>query len=96
MIAVTASLRAKPGSEADLERLLRDLAEKVTASEKGCREYRAARAQHDPRLYLLFERYDDEEALADHANAEHYREAIGELMDCLEGRPRLVLYETLE
>jgi quinol monooxygenase YgiN len=96
VIAVTALFRAKRGQESQLERVLRELAQKVRDAEPGCLFYRAARSQHDRQLYLLIERYTDEEALAAHANSEHSRAATPALMECLEERPEVSLFEELE
>jgi len=96
MLSMTALLRAKKGEEAALERVLCDLARQVAQNEPGCLLYRAARSKHDPQLYVLIERYRDEDALAAHANAEHYREAVPALMACLEGRPEIALFDELE
>ena len=96
MIAVTALLKAKRGQEDQLEHVLRELGQKVRGAEPGCLLYRAARSQHDRQLYLVIERYADEEALAAHANSEHNRDATPELMKCLEERPEISLFEELE
>jgi quinol monooxygenase YgiN len=96
VIAVTALLKAKPGQEGELERVLCELAQKVRDAEPDCLLYRVARSQHDRQLYALIERYTDEEALAAHANSEHNREATPALMECLEARPEIALFEELE
>lgn len=96
MVAVTALLRAKEGREQELEALLRELAGAVASNEPGCASWWPVRSKHDSRLYLLIERYTDDGALADHANAEHYVEAIPGLMDCLEGPPQLALFDDLD
>ena len=96
MVAVTALLRAKKGSEAALERILRELSESVREQEPDCLLYRAARSQHDPQLYVVLERYADEAALAAHANSEHYRSAISELMESLEDMPEIALFNEIE
>ena len=96
MIAVTALLKAKRGEEDQLERVLRELAQKVRGAEPGCLLYQVARSQHDHQLYAVIERYTDEEALAAHANSEHNRDATPALMECLDGRPEIALFEELE
>jgi len=96
VIAVTALLKAKRGEEDELERILRELAQKVRGAEPGCLLYRVARSQHDRQLYAVIERYTDEEALAAHANSEHNRDATPALMECLEERPEISLFEELE
>jgi quinol monooxygenase YgiN len=96
VVAVTALLKAKPGQEDALERVLRELARKVCDAEPGCLLYRVARSRHDRQLYALIERYTGEEALAAHANSEHNRDATPALMECLEERPEIALFEELE
>lgn len=96
MIAVTAELWAREGREADLEKRMHRLAAQVRRAEPGCRLYVFARSQHDPRLYLTLERYEDGDALSAHAHAEHYTAALPALMDCLEQPPRLALFDELD
>ena len=96
MIAVTALLKAERGEEDQLERVLRELAQKVRVAEPGCLLYRVARSQHDRQLYLVIERYSDAEAMAAHANSEHNRDATPALMECLEAPPQVSLFEELE
>jgi quinol monooxygenase YgiN len=95
MIAVNSELRAKQGCQADLEKQLRQLAERVRDAESGCRQYVVARSKHDAHLYLTFARYDDEEALSAHSRARHYTGALSALMDCLEEPPRVALFDEL-
>jgi quinol monooxygenase YgiN len=95
MIAVTSELRAKPGCQADLEKRLRELAERVREAESGCSLYLVVRSKHDAQLYLTFARYDDEEALSVHSRARHYTGALPALMDCLEEPPRVALFDEI-
>lgn len=95
MLSITARLRAKKGEQDALERVLCELERQVLQNESGCLLFRAARSKHDPQLYVLIERYRDEDALADHANSEHYREALPALMERLEGHPEIALFDEL-
>jgi quinol monooxygenase YgiN len=95
MLSITARLRAKKGEEAALEHVLRELERQVSATESGCLLFRAARSKHDPQLYVLIERYRDEDALAVHANSEHYREVVPALMERLEGHPEIAIFDEL-
>lgn len=96
MIALTAHMTAKEGKEADLERVLGALAEKVLANESGCKMYQLTRSKADPRSYLVIERYEDDAALAYHSNTDHFKAAIPEIMACLEAPPQIALFEELE
>jgi len=94
-VAVTTRLVAKPGREQALAAVLTRLAATVRGAEPGCLEYRPARSQHDARHFLVVERYRDAEALAAHANAEHLRELLPELMECLETPPDVAVFDAL-
>ena len=93
MIAVTTELHAKEGHEARLEQQMQRLAEKTRDEEAGCRLFVFARSVHDPQLFVTLERYDDEEALSAHSHADHYTEALPDLMECLTEPPRVALFE---
>jgi quinol monooxygenase YgiN len=95
MIAVTAELRVKQDRQGELEKHLGQLADRVREAEPGCRLYLVTRSMHDPRIYLTIERYEDDDALADHSHAEHYTAALPALMDCLEEPPRVALFEEI-
>jgi len=95
MIAVTAELRAKPGCQQDLERLMGSMAQRATTDEPGCRVFRLARSRHDPQLYLSFQRYDDDAAMSAHSHAEYFTSAIPAMMECLEELPRLAVFDEL-
>ena len=90
---MTAELRVREGHEAELEKIIGRLAERVRDEEAGCRLFVFARSRHDPRLYLTFERYDDEDALAAHSHGSAYNEAFPQMMECLEEPPRVALFE---
>ncbi len=95
MIAVTEVLRVKQGRQGALEKHLGRLAEQVRDAEPGCHLFVVTRSKHDPQLYQILQRYDDEEALSAHSHAEHYTAALGGLMECLEEPPRVALFEEI-
>jgi quinol monooxygenase YgiN len=94
-VAVTTVLCAKPGKEGALVAVLRTLSELVLREEPGCLQYVATRSRHEPTRFLVLERYRDEQALADHANSAHLRDAVPDLMDCLESPPEVAIFEPL-
>ncbi len=96
MIALTASLVAMEGKEKELERVIGALSEKVLANESGCVLYQLARSRNDPRAYVLLERYRDEAALSHHSNTDYFKAAIPEMMACLDGPPRIAMFEDVE
>ena len=47
-----------------------------TRAEEGCEEYRVVTSNDDPRTFLLFEIYRDEEAFKAHAASPHFDQHI--------------------
>ncbi len=93
MVAVTATLKVKEGKEAELERVMKALAEQVLANEPGCEMYRLCRSKQSPQEYVVLERYVDDDALGAHANSDHFKAAIPEMMACCDGPPRILLFD---
>jgi quinol monooxygenase YgiN len=93
MIAMTSELRSKPGEEAQVLRIGLALARRVREEEPGCHGYSLVRSRHDPRLFLTFERYEDDAALAEHSRTAHFKQAFDELMERLEEPPRVAIFD---
>jgi quinol monooxygenase YgiN len=82
---------AKPGEEAEVERILETMVE-YTRAEPGWERYEVLRSVEDPRRFLLFEVYKDELALEAHFKSAHFqRYVLGEAMPRLESRVRYQL-----
>ena len=63
--------------------------------EPGCRLYQPCQDPEQPRVFLIFEIYDDRAACDAHAASKHFREiAAEEAFDLLESRER-AFYETI-
>ena len=83
---VSAKWRAKPGKEQRLEEIIRELAEPSRA-EPGNLFYQAHRSPDNPRLFYLYEQYDDQAALDAHRAAPHFEQyAKGGLFPIIESR----------
>ena len=85
---VAAKWRAKPGKEARLEQLCREMTEPSRA-EPGNVFDQAQRSPEDPQLFDLYEQYVDEAGYEAHMASEHFTrlvkgEAIPELLDARE------------
>ena len=86
---------AAPGNDKRVEAALLALAA-ATREEPGCRAYRPTRSVDDPRVFLLYEEYDDEAALEAHSASDHFRRhALEEGIPLLESRER-AFYRTLD
>ena len=94
-VVLTVTWVARPGEEAEVERILRTMVP-LTRAEPGCVQYVAHRSPEDPRRFFLYEVYEDEAALTAHSESEYFkRYVLGEALPRLETRER-VRYEPLE
>ncbi len=92
-MTLTLSVRwvAKAGEAERVAAILRQLVE-PTRAEPGCLQYDVHRDAADPQVFVLWERYVDEEALAAHTNAPYVQELFfGEALSLLEERVRTYL-----
>jgi quinol monooxygenase YgiN len=86
---------AKPGKEDLVRDVIRQLTP-LSRAEPGCRFYQPYSDPAEPRVFRLFEIYDDEAACTAHAESEHFqRLALGQAIPELETRERS-FYETFE
>jgi autoinducer 2-degrading protein len=93
MIVLLARYRVSPGKGDEVEAALKRMAPLVAEKEPGCRLYHASRSVEDPDLFLLYEQYEDAEALEAHRETPHFEEIIeGKIVPLLENRER-ELYE---
>ena len=92
---VAATWTAKEGEE---ETVLDAIEKRTPASreEPGNRYYQATRDPEDPRVFFLFEFYDDEDAYKAHGASEHFETyGRGQAIPLLENRERR-FYETID
>jgi quinol monooxygenase YgiN len=86
---------ANEGQEERIAALLSEL-RSHTLEEPGCLAYQPCRDRDDPRRFLIFEIYRDDDALQAHSESEHFRRlALGEAMPLLASRER-TFYETID
>jgi quinol monooxygenase YgiN len=79
---------ARAGEEERVAGLLRQAVE-PTRAEPGCLQYDVHRDPDDSRVFFLFERWEDEDALRAHERAAHTRELLfGQALPLLEERTR--------
>ncbi len=92
---VLAKWTAKEGLEDRLTEIIEEMTEPSRA-EPGNRYYQAQRSVDDPRVFLLYEQYEDEDAYEAHMATEHFTRLVKDeaIPDVLEARER-EFYETL-
>ena len=88
-ITVIAKLKAKAGSEAQLEAAFREMIPKVRANEPGTLSYVLHKSTKDPTTYVFYEVYQDQAALDAHGKTPHMAETGGKLRGILDGRPEI-------
>ena len=92
---VKATWTANQGSEDVVLDAIKQLTP-PSREEPGCRFYQAYVDPDEPRVFHLFEIYDDEAAYKAHGDSEHFqRLGFGQAIPVLEKRER-AFYETVE
>lgn len=81
--SVVATVRVRPGAEAEFEALARKLVA-ATNAEPGCISYTLNKGE-EPQAYVFIERYRDEEAVKAHRASEHFRSIGREMGAFMEG-----------
>ena len=86
MVVMMVTYVAKEGREGDLAARLREMTG-FTRREPGCLAYIAHQSEREPRRFLLYERYVDEDAMSAHRNTDYFKRIVqGEYNEILESR----------
>jgi autoinducer 2-degrading protein len=92
---VVARYYTKPGKDDEVASILGAMIP-ISLSQPGCLSFAVNRSKEDPRRFLLYERFVDEAAYADHvALPAIQQEIVGKVFTMLEGRER-ELYESAD
>ena len=92
---VAALWRAREGEEEKIHQLI-EVMTPLSRGEQACRFYQAHRSPEDPRLFFLYEQYDDEAGYAAHMATQHFEKYVREeAIPRLESRER-AFYVTLD
>ncbi|HEX9343814.1 MAG TPA: putative quinol monooxygenase [Actinomycetota bacterium] len=92
---VLATWTAQQGSEAVVLEALTELAP-ISRQESACRFYQPYQDPAEPRVFHIFELYDDEDGYKAHAESEHFKRlGFGKAIPALEHRER-AFYQTLD
>lgn len=92
MVTFTAKLTVKAGSESQFEETMKKVVPEVR-KEPGNRAYTFCRSKDNPRVFLFFEEYVDDAAVA--AHRKHLGELGVNLAAILDGKPELEFYEKI-
>ena len=72
MLALVVEFRIKPEHIAAFEHAIVENARASRETESGCRQFDVCRDPTDPKLFFLYELYDDEAAIEAHLQTPHY------------------------
>ncbi|MGG0741474.1 putative quinol monooxygenase [Niallia taxi] len=88
MIVLTANYQCKAGRGDTVEQALKEMI-LLVKEEKGCINYLVNRSKDDPDSFLLFEQYEDDQALADHSETLYFKRIVLDtIVPLLEKRER--------
>jgi quinol monooxygenase YgiN len=95
MYVVAADYYTLEGKDDEVAAILKKMIP-LSRAEPGCRLYMVNRSPEDPRRFLLYEQYADEDGYKAHQATEAFRENIlGKVVPMLESRVRH-FYEVVE
>jgi quinol monooxygenase YgiN len=80
MIVVTGEFRFQPGRDEAVRAALLEMMDE-TAREAGCLHYRFYRDVGNPEVYRVYEEWESDRHLADHAASEHMKVFRGRLKE---------------
>ena len=93
-LGIVATLKVKPGKEAEFEAVFLDLQASVKKSEPGALQYELFKSK-TPSTYIVMEQYKSDADLAAHRTTPHMTAAGPKLGAVLDGRPAIELLEKL-
>ena len=73
MIIITAEWKAKPGSEKDLQKYLKEMVSHVRENEPDCLEYLLHQDTSDKSRFFFYEQYSSQNAFDDHKETLHFK-----------------------
>jgi len=87
-VVLVARWVAKEGEEERVFAILEELAP-ASRAEPGCLQYHPCRDREDPRRFLIFEAYENDDALRAHGESEHFQRLVLDgAVPLLDGRDR--------
>ena len=93
-LTVVATLKAKPGQEAQLRQELLSLIP-TTRAEPGCLNYDLHQATDNPTLFLVHENWTSKQHLDDHLASPHLQAFFAKAGELLAEPPQIVLWEKI-
>jgi quinol monooxygenase YgiN len=96
VIAIVAKLTVKDGKGDEFEAAAQEMVKAVGTAEAGrTLMYSLHRSTDDPNVFLFYEQYADDDAVAAHRTTEHMAAFGGKIRDLLAGRTEIARYEVV-
>ena len=95
-MTLIAKIKAKQGSENELESAFRDMIKKVRAAEPGCLAYILHKSNQDPTMFVWYETYADQAAFDNHRRTDHMKEMGARIANLLAEKPQVELLTELD
>ena len=93
MTVFIATLRIKPGQEAEFERLQRELSELTHATEPDTKVYDIVRSRDQPDTYVVYARFKDEAAFQLHQGTDFHERLVPPILATVAGEMDLKFYD---
>lgn len=93
MTAFIATLRIKPGQEAEFERLQQELSELTHANEPDTLVYDILRSRDTPDTYVVYARFKDEAAFQLHQGTDFHERLVPPILATVAGEMDLKFYD---
>lgn len=93
MTVFIATLRIKPGQEAEFERLQRELSELTHATEPDTKVYDIVRSREQPDTYVVYARFKHEAAFQLHQGTEFHDRLVPPILATVAGEMDLKFYD---
>ena len=93
MTVFIATLRIKPGHEADFERLQRELSELTHSTEPDTKVYDIVRSRDKPDTYIVYARFKDEDAFQLHQGTDFHQRLVPPILATVAGEMDLKFYD---
>jgi quinol monooxygenase YgiN len=93
MTVFIATLKIKPGQEAEFERLQQELSDLTHATEPDTKVYDIIRSRDDPDTYVVYGRFKDEAAFQLHQGTDFHARLVPPILATVNGEMDLKFYD---
>ncbi len=95
MKGIIATIRIKPGTAADFEKVFLELRAAVHANEPGNKLYDIFRSDEE-NAYMIMEQYVDQDSMDAHGKSEHFRTIGAKMGPFMAGPPEIKRLDMVE